>query len=171
MASWAVLFRAVFGDAELPAWALILRSKFEFIPGPIFNNFVLADEINRAPPRTQSALLEAMSDAQVSVDGCSHPLAEPFMVIATQNPYEFEGTYVLPESQMDRFLIVVQSVFVLLQTIKGVPPVEVYRGVPRVPLDRLPEIRDRLVEGVHRGQGERRRQGRRSRKRWQRQER
>ena len=81
------------------------ENQFEFIPGPIFNNFVLADEINRAPPRTQSALLEAMSDAQVSVDGCSHPLAEPFMVIATQNPYEFEGTYVLPESQMDRFLI------------------------------------------------------------------
>ena len=81
------------------------ENQFEFIPGPIFNNFVLADEINRAPPRTQSALLEAMSDGQVSVDGCSHPLAEPFMVIATQNPYEFEGTYVLPESQMDRFLI------------------------------------------------------------------
>ena len=81
------------------------ENQFEFIPGPIFNNFVLADEINRAPPRTQSALLEAMSDAQVSVDGCSHPLPEPFMVIATQNPYEFEGTYVLPESQMDRFLI------------------------------------------------------------------
>ncbi len=80
-------------------------SQFEFVPGPVFNHFVLADEINRAPPRTQSALLEAMSDGQVSVDGCSHPLAQPFMVIATQNPFEFEGTYVLPESQMDRFLI------------------------------------------------------------------
>ncbi|MCH2181174.1 MAG: MoxR family ATPase [Mariniblastus sp.] len=80
-------------------------SQFEFVPGPVFNHFVLADEINRAPPRTQSALLEAMSDGQVSVDGCSHPLAQPFMVIATQNPYEFEGTYVLPESQMDRFLL------------------------------------------------------------------
>ncbi len=80
-------------------------SQFEFVPGPVFNHFVLADEINRAPPRTQSALLEAMSDGQVSVDGCTHPLAQPFMVIATQNPYEFEGTYVLPESQMDRFLI------------------------------------------------------------------
>lgn len=82
-----------------------LENKFEFNPGPVFSNFVLADEINRAPPRTQSALLEAMSDAQVSVDGTTHEFTPPFTVIATQNPYEFEGTYVLPESQMDRFLI------------------------------------------------------------------
>jgi MoxR-like ATPase len=77
---------------------------FTFSKGPIFANFVLADEINRAPPRTQSALLEAMSERQVSIDGESHPLPDPFMVIATQNPFEFEGTYVLPESQLDRFL-------------------------------------------------------------------
>lgn len=81
------------------------ENRFEFNAGPVFSNFVLADEINRAPPRTQSALLEAMSDAQVSVDGTTHELAQPFTVIATQNPFEFEGTYVLPESQMDRFLI------------------------------------------------------------------
>jgi MoxR-like ATPase len=81
------------------------NSEFVFNRGPIFSNFVLADEINRAPPRTQSALLEAMSDCQVSVDGQTHPLAQPFMVIATQNPFEFEGTYVLPESQLDRFLL------------------------------------------------------------------
>ncbi len=80
-------------------------SSFVFNEGPIFSNFVLADEINRAPPRTQSALLEAMSESQVSVDGITHELAKPFMVIATQNPFEFEGTYVLPESQLDRFLI------------------------------------------------------------------
>ena len=80
-------------------------SEFVFNEGPIFSNFVLADEINRAPPRTQSALLEAMSEAQVSIDGVTHQLAKPFMVIATQNPFEFEGTYVLPESQLDRFLI------------------------------------------------------------------
>jgi len=80
-------------------------SSFEFNAGPIFSNFVLADEINRAPPRTQSALLEAMSDAQVSIDGDTHALEKPFMVIATQNPFEFEGTYVLPESQLDRFLL------------------------------------------------------------------
>ncbi|MEM9941092.1 MAG: MoxR family ATPase [Planctomycetota bacterium] len=80
-------------------------AEFEFKHGPVFSNFVLADEINRAPPRTQSALLEAMSDSQVSIDGTTHALAPPFMVIATQNPFEFEGTYVLPESQLDRFLI------------------------------------------------------------------
>jgi MoxR-like ATPase len=80
-------------------------SEFVFTPGPVFANVVLADEINRAPPRTQSALLEAMSDRQVSMDGVTHRLPLPFIVIATQNPYEFEGTYVLPESQLDRFLI------------------------------------------------------------------
>lgn len=78
---------------------------FHFNQGPIFSNIVLADEINRAPPRTQSALLEAMSDGQVSVDGTTHQLPGPFMVIATQNPFEYEGTYVLPESQLDRFLL------------------------------------------------------------------
>jgi len=80
-------------------------NEFVYTPGPIFANIVLADEINRAPPRTQSALLEAMSDNQVSVDGKTYPLPEPFMVIATQNPFEFEGTYPLPESQLDRFLM------------------------------------------------------------------
>ena len=79
--------------------------QFAFSPGPIFANVVLADEINRATPRTQSALLEAMSERQVSIDGQSHPLPRPFMVIATQNPVEFEGTYPLPESQLDRFLL------------------------------------------------------------------
>jgi MoxR-like ATPase len=80
-------------------------NEFTFSPGPIFANIVLADEINRTTPRTQSALLEAMSDAQVSVDGHTHPLPSPFMVIATQNPFEFEGTYPLPENQLDRFLL------------------------------------------------------------------
>jgi MoxR-like ATPase len=79
-------------------------SEFLFQKGPVFSNLVLADEINRAPPRTQSALLEAMGDRQVSVDGTTYPLPTPFMVIATQNPFEFEGTYSLPESQLDRFL-------------------------------------------------------------------
>ena len=88
--------------------SMIYRSDtrdFEFSPGPIFANVVLADEINRAPPRTQSALLEAMSERQVSIDGTTHPLPEPFIVVATQNPFEFEGTYSLPESQLDRFLL------------------------------------------------------------------
>lgn len=79
--------------------------EFVYNRGPIFANIVLADEINRTTPRTQSALLEAMSDAQVSVDGQTYPLPQPFLVIATQNPYEFEGTYPLPESQLDRFLL------------------------------------------------------------------
>ena len=78
---------------------------FEFRPGPIFTNILLADEINRTTPRNQSALLEAMSERQVSVDGITHKLQEPFLVIATQNPYEFEGTYPLPENQLDRFMM------------------------------------------------------------------
>ena len=78
---------------------------FVFKPGPLFSNVILADEINRTTPRTQSALLEAMSDRQVSVEGKTYPLDPPFIVLATQNPYEFEGTYVLPESQLDRFMI------------------------------------------------------------------
>src|ERR1700687_5062689 len=79
--------------------------EFEFRPGPIFANVVLADEINRTPPRTQSALLEAMNESQVTVDGKTLPLAHPFLVIATQNPVEHHGTYPLPESQLDRFLM------------------------------------------------------------------
>jgi MoxR-like ATPase len=79
--------------------------QFVYTRGPIFGNIVLADEINRTPPRTQSALLEAMNDNQVTIDGQTNPLPQPFMVIATQNPFEFEGTYPLPESQLDRFLV------------------------------------------------------------------
>jgi MoxR-like ATPase len=79
--------------------------EFEFKPGPIFANIVLADEINRTTPKTQSALLEAMNEAQVTVDNRTHPLPQPFMVMATQNPIEHHGTYPLPESQLDRFLL------------------------------------------------------------------
>jgi MoxR-like ATPase len=81
------------------------KGDFEFRPGPIFTSVLLADEINRTTPRTQSALLEAMSEGQVSVDGQTHKLPEPFFVIATQNPFEFEGTYPLPENQLDRFTL------------------------------------------------------------------
>ena len=80
-------------------------NEFEFRPGPIFANIVLADEINRTPPKTQSALLEAMSEFHVSVDGRPRELPLPFMVLATQNPIEYEGTYTLPEAQLDRFLL------------------------------------------------------------------
>ncbi len=82
-----------------------VQDRSVFKAGPIFKNIILADEINRATPRTQSSLLEAMNDFQVSVDGITHPLLRPFMVIATQNPFEFEGIYPLPESQLDRFLL------------------------------------------------------------------
>ncbi len=83
----------------------VTAEAFEFKPGPIFTNFLLADEINRTTPKTQSALLEAMNEQQVTVDGHSHSLPRPFMVIATQNPVEHHGTYPLPESQLDRFLM------------------------------------------------------------------
>jgi MoxR-like ATPase len=81
------------------------NSQFEFRPGPVFVNVLLADEINRATPRTQSALLEAMQEQQVTVDGSTHALPRPFLVLATQNPIEYEGTFPLPEAQLDRFLI------------------------------------------------------------------
>ncbi len=81
------------------------KQAFEFMPGPIFANIVLADEINRTTPKTQSSLLEAMSEAQISVDNQTYPLSQPFMVIATQNPSEYHGTFPLPESQLDRFLM------------------------------------------------------------------
>ncbi|HJT21453.1 MAG TPA: MoxR family ATPase [Nitrospira sp.] len=81
------------------------KQSFEFMPGPIFANIVLADEINRTTPKTQSSLLEAMSEAQISVDNQTHQLQQPFMVIATQNPAEYHGTFPLPESQLDRFLM------------------------------------------------------------------
>ncbi|MDA7874478.1 AAA family ATPase [Rhodopirellula sp.] len=119
--------------------SVIYRSdtrEFEFSPGPIFANVVLADEVNRAPPRTQSALLEAMSEARVSIDGATHDLPQPFIVVATQNPFEYEGTYTLPESQLDRFL---------LRTSIGYPTREIERTVLQThrdgePVDRLKPV-------------------------------
>lgn len=84
---------------------------FEVRRGPLFTNLLLADEINRTPPKTQSALLEAMEERQVTIDGQSYPLSDPFMVLATQNPIEFEGTYPLPEAQLDRFLMKVKMTY------------------------------------------------------------
>ena len=81
------------------------RAEFTFLPGPIFTNLLLADEINRAPPKTQAALLEAMQERQVTTEGETRQLAPPFLVLATQNPIEYEGTYPLPEAQLDRFLV------------------------------------------------------------------
>ena len=81
------------------------KQKFEFRAGPIIGQIILADEVNRATPKTQAALLEAMEEKQVTVDGVTHTLPKPFMVLATQNPIEYEGTFPLPEAQLDRFLL------------------------------------------------------------------
>lgn len=101
--------RVQFTSDMLPAdlvGALILQEgSLAFRPGPIFSNVVLADEINRCTPKTQSALLEAMNERSVSVDGTTHPLPQPFVVVATQNPHDYTGTFALPESQLDRFLV------------------------------------------------------------------
>ncbi len=109
------------------------RAAFEFKPGPIFANLVLADEINRTTPRSQSALLEAMNEGQVTVDNTTHPLPRPFMVLATQNPLEFAGTYPLPESQLDRFL---------LRVTIGYPEADVEREIIRTAgfRDLVPEV-------------------------------
>jgi MoxR-like ATPase len=85
--------------------SLVESGTFRFVPGPVFTNVLLVDEINRATPRTQSALLEAMEEGQVSIEGATRPLPDPFMVLATQNPVELEGTFALPEAQLDRFLV------------------------------------------------------------------
>jgi MoxR-like ATPase len=104
--------RAQFTPDMLPSdltGTMILRgSELTFRPGPVFTNILLADEINRTPPKTQAALLEAMQEGHVSVDTTAHPLPSPFLVIATQNPIEYEGTYPLPEAQLDRFLLSVE---------------------------------------------------------------
>jgi MoxR-like ATPase len=91
----------ILDSAEAGATA---EGRFRFRPGPVFTNILLADEINRTPPKTQASLLESMEERQVSVEGSAHPLPDPFMVVATQNPIEYEGTYPLPEAQLDRFL-------------------------------------------------------------------
>jgi MoxR-like ATPase len=112
-----------------------------FRPGPVFTNVLLADEINRTPPKSQAALLEAMQERQVSIDGTSHPLPDPFLVLATQNPIEYEGTYPLPEAQLDRFLV---------QVVMGYPPPEAevallrmaHRGVVPATLDSVARVAD-----------------------------
>jgi MoxR-like ATPase len=91
--------------SDITGTVALRREELTFRPGPVFTNILLADEINRTPPKTQAALLEAMQEGQVTVDGEPHALPEPFLVVATQNPIEYEGTYPLPEAQLDRFLV------------------------------------------------------------------
>lgn len=127
------------------------RGEFEFREGPIFTNVLLADEINRTTPRTQSALLEAMSESQVSIDGETHRLNQPFFVLATQNPHEFEGTYPLPENQLDRFMLRIEIGYPALNTEKEVlrthqrgEPVESVQ--PVMDRERLIELQQRVRE-------------------------
>ena len=94
--------------SDLTGTSTLRAGELAFRPGPVFTNLLLADEINRTPPKTQAALLEAMQEGQVSADGESRPLPDPFLVVATQNPIEYEGTYPLPEAQLDRFLMKIE---------------------------------------------------------------
>ena len=128
------------------------KAEFEFLPGPIFANVVLADEINRATPRTQSALLEVMEERQVTVDGVSRQVPHPFFVIATQNPIEYQGTFPLPEAQMDRFTISLSLGYPseaeelqMLQRIKGRINVEELQ--PCISLEEVLELR-RLCSNI-----------------------
>lgn len=114
----------------------IKSNEFKFRPGPVFSDILLADEINRTTPRTQSALLEAMGEGQVSIDGTTHKLSKDFFVIATQNPIEFEGTFPLPEAQLDRFSICLSmgypdtnSEFKMLKGLEHIHPVEIIEPV------------------------------------------
>ena len=126
---------------------------FGFRPGPVFANILLGDELNRATPRTQSALLEAMGEGQVSVDGETHVLPKPFLVLATQNPVEFEGTFPLPEAQLDRFLLQVSMGYptpaeelAMLDALAGAHPIDALGPVAEGA--QLPELQ-RAVWGVH----------------------
>lgn len=128
------------------------KAEFEFLPGPVFANVVLADEINRATPRTQSALLEVMEERQVTVDGVSRQVPHPFFVIATQNPIEYQGTFPLPEAQMDRFTISLSLGYPseaeelqMLQRIKGGINVEELQ--PCISLEEVLELR-RLCNNI-----------------------
>jgi MoxR-like ATPase len=127
--------------------------EFQFRPGPIFSNILLADEINRATPRTQSALLEAMAERQVTVDGTTYPLSEPFLVLATENPIEFEGTFPLPEAQLDRFLLqlavgypVLSDEARMLRSISGRHPIESLE--PVVSGESVPVLQ-RSIDAIH----------------------
>jgi MoxR-like ATPase len=110
---------------------------FEFRAGPVFANLVLGDEINRAPPKTQAALLEAMQERQVTIEGATYPLERPFLVIATQNPIEYEGTYPLPEAQLDRFLLRVSVGYPARDDEWGVLERRLERAVDEIELERV----------------------------------
>ena len=124
---------------DVTGGSILEGGSLRFVPGPVFTNLLLVDEINRATPRTQSALLEAMQERQVTVEGTTRPLPEPFLVLATQNPIEYEGTFALPEAQVDRFLLRIRL---------GYPTEAQERAIARryqaeaEPLDRVPTVVD-----------------------------
>ncbi|MBC8080383.1 MAG: MoxR family ATPase [Gorillibacterium sp.] len=127
------------------------EQQFKTIQGPVFTNLLLADEINRTPPKTQSALLEAMEERQVTIQGESYPLPDPFFVVATQNPVEYEGTYPLPEAQLDRFMFKLTvhypSLSAELEILKGHVPFYAEKdpqAAPALTLERLREMRVNL---------------------------
>lgn len=130
-----------------------VSARFEFIPGPAFSNILLADEVNRATPRTQSALLECMGERQVTVDGVTRSLPRPFIVLATQNPIEYEGTFPLPEAQLDRFLIKIRLGYLAAEA-EGQMLLNLQRQHPIATIEavfdgaRLPELTQQVWE-VH----------------------
>jgi MoxR-like ATPase len=128
--------------SDLTGTVTLRGGDLEFRPGPVFTNVFLADEVNRTPPKTQAALLEAMGERQVTVDGVSHPLQDPFITIATQNPIEYEGTYPLPEAQLDRFL---------LKVVVGYPDAEGERAMLRLDRDGVDPTTLALVQPIGNG--------------------
>jgi MoxR-like ATPase len=141
--------------SDLTGTMVLTGGDLAFRPGPVFASVLLADEINRTPPKTQAALLEAMQERQVTVDGVAHPLPNPFLVIGTQNPIEYEGTYPLPEAQLDRFLLRLdvgypdreQELAILRLPLHGMQPAGLEQIRPVVELGELLEAR-RIVDGT-----------------------
>jgi MoxR-like ATPase len=119
--------------------------RFEFRPGPIFTNLLLADEINRTPPKTQAALLEAMAERQVSIDGVTHRLQPPFVVLATDNPIEYEGTYPLPEAQLDRFMIRLELRYLSETEEASMLRRRIERGSPEPEIGQVVDVHDLLA--------------------------
>jgi MoxR-like ATPase len=138
--------------SDLTGTMALERGELEFRPGPVFTSVLLADEVNRTPPKTQSALLEAMQEHQVTIGGDTHPLPDPFLVVATQNPIEYEGTYPLPEAQLDRFLFRVDVGYpaeeeereMLTLPHRGVSPAGLEDIEPVTSADELREIRGQV---------------------------
>jgi MoxR-like ATPase len=140
--------------SDLTGTVTLRGGELTFRPGPVFTNVLLADEINRTPPKTQAALLEAMAESQVTVDGTTHPLPDPFVVVATQNPIEYEGTYPLPEAQLDRFLMKVEVGYpssdderaMLRLARDGLAPASFHDVRPVIDPDELRGMRRRAME-------------------------